>query len=584
MPQDSTSQTRLRRSAFYGFAEYVWNTERSRWLLRPRWKPIGSAALALLVIGYVGTAAAYYSMNRWHRDCEDTSFREMLLFVFPEKIPFTNVVWAPDFVVRRVESARESHRRKLAAMLFARAKSALERQDWRNFYNDIFHASQMDPSNHEARLLSARVFLAMGRDDDALDALEEALPSLLDRPDYVKEYVRDCFIKGREARLVGVSRHLLGQTELIPPVRELLAVGLATAHYHRGEFEECLAVIDREKISRTRDGFLLRLRILSETGHRDKAIAALEPVAMSATNDPSLFSLLIDMKKEAGDIEGARSAAALYLIGAADKHQARIKFIELLDMTKEVKRRDEAIAAYRNDFKGKTPALLLLCEFGADRGLVPLCDDLMKEADAAKLPEAPRFELLFIESHLAARRYAETVSLVDKLFLRNPKWLPSIRRTFDCLRMVAQMSMNREDMAEIAFRRLSDTSEPPDMRVMTNVAKKLIQVGRPDDAIRVINLAFDRNAQTSTALGEVVAIHLAAGGSPETPALLRRLLAFRRPDQETLVKAREMIAGDAFLYEKGRDELLANLETLAKGKPILPDVPARPPKTKIEAK
>ena len=584
MAQDSTTPPQARRSALYGFAEYVWNTERSRWLLRPRMKPIASALFALFVAGYLALASAQYVRNRWYRGCEETSFREMLLFVFPDPIWGTSIEWAPGFIKSRVDEARDAHRRKLAAVLFARAKSALERQDWRNFYNNIFHASQLDPSNLEARLLSSQVFFALRRDDDALDALEEALPGLLDRPDYVREYLRACFAKEQEARIVGVTKHILSQTELNPQVRELLATALATAHFHRGEFDDCLAVIANEKLQRSREALLLNLRVLWETGRRAQAIAALEPFAMAATNDPGLLSTLVEMKKDNGDIEGARSSAALFLIRASDKFQARVKFIDLLDASRENERRDEAVAAYRRDFANNDAALLLLCEFAADKGMVALCDDLTKEARARKSKEAPRFELLHIESHLSAGRYQDTVTQVDALFLKNPEWLPTFRRVFDCLRMVAQMSMNREDMAEIGFRRLSDSAEPLPMPLMTNVAKKLVQVGRADDALRVIDLAFERNARSVTALGGVIDVHLTAGGAPGTPALLRRLITFRRPNSDMLAKSRALLAGDAYLYEGARDALIADLETLAAGKPVVPPAEPRPPKVKLGAK
>ncbi len=580
MEQAPSDQTRIRRSALYGFAEHVWSTERSRWLLRPRWKPILTATFALSAVGYLGLASTQYVRNRWYRDCEDTSFREMLLFVFPDPIWGTRIEWAPGFIKSRVEAARDSHRRKLAAVLFSRAKAALEKQDWRNFYNNIFNASQLDPSNLEARVLTSQVFFALRRDDDALDALEEALPELSDRPDYVREYVRACFAKEQETRLVGVAKHLLAKPNLNPQVREYLAPALARALYSRGEFDACKEVIAKEMLERTREGVILNIRILWETGRRSQAIAELEPIALSAINDPSLLATLVDMKRDNGDPEGARSSAALFLIRASDKYQARVKFIDLLDSSKETARRDEAIAAFRRDFAANEPAMMGLCEFAADRGYTELCGELMKEAVARKFADAPRFELLFIESHLAAERYAETVSLVDGMFLRNPAWLPKYRRVFDCLRMVAQMSMHREDMAEIGFRRISDSSEPLPMPLMTNVAKKLVQVGRADDALRVIDLAFERNARSITALSGVIEVHLAAGGAPGTPALIRKLIGNRRPGSDMIAKARAMLSGDAFLYEADRPALIADLETLAAGKPILPDAPPRAPKTK----
>ncbi len=578
MSQDSQNTPHTRRSALFGLAEHNWSAERARWELSLRWKPVLSTLLALVFVLYLAIAAAFYALNRWHRDCNDTSYREMLLFVVPDPIPGTKVHWAPQFIRTRVDAARESQRHKLSAVLFTRAKTAMEAQDWRNFFHNIFAASKLDSRNVEARLLAAQAFFALRRDDDALDALEEPIPILLDKPDYVREYIRACFAKEKEARVIGMAKYVLGRPDASPAVRESFAKARAAAHYQRGEFEMCEKVIETEKLQRTPEGFMLTIRMFWEMGKRAEAIGMLEPVALATTTDPSFLSTLVEFKKTNGDPEGALASASVYLIRASDKHQARIKFIELLESDSDKARRVETIAAFRRDFVGKEKPTLMLCEYAADRGLVDLCRELMNEAKEKKFPDAPRFELLHIESHLKANRYEETVSLVDKIFVVNPDWLPKYRQVFDCLRMVAQMSMKREDMSEIGFRKLSERSDSLEMPLMTTVSKKLVQVGRTEDAMRVIDLAYERNARSQTALTNVVDVHLAAGGSPSTPELIRRLLETRRPTKEILTLARSTIAGDAFLFEPGRDKLIADLETLLAGKPVLPDVPAIVPK------
>lgn len=584
MSQDQKTAPLHRRSALYGFAEHIWSVEETRWKLRPRPKPIASAFVGLAVLGYLSLAGFQYARNRWIRGVEDTSFREMLISVFPDPIYYTDIRWAPEFVATRVDAARKSHSQKIGAFMFARAKEAMEKQDWKNFFNYIFKASTLDPTNVEARLLSAQAFFSLRRDDDALDLLEEAIPLLPDKQDYAREYIRACFAKEKEGRVIAMAKYVLARPETAPAVREAFARAMAMAYYQRGDFARCAKVIETEKLQRTPDGFMLTVRMLRETGEQAEAVRMLEPVALAQSNDPTFLSALIELKKGVGDIEGARSSASLYLIRASDKYQARIKLIELLESPEQLARQAELIASYRRDFAGNEPASLLLCEYAADRGRVDLCAELMKEAKAKKYADAPRFELLFIESHLKANRYDETVSLVDKLFVDNPAWLLNYRQIFDCLRMVAQMSMSRDDMSEIGFRKLSERAETLPMPLMTTVAKKLVQVGRSDDAMRVINLAYERNARSHTALTNVVDVHLAAGGGPTTPALIRRLLENRRPSSELLALARSVVAGDAFLFESGRDKLIADLETLLAGKPILADVPAADPVAKAKAR
>ena len=580
MTIETTPLPHTRRRALFGLAEHVWDAEKGRWILVLKWKPIAVAVLAAGVAAYLAAAGCFYSLNRWQRDCEDTSYFEMMLFIFPDPVYGTKIHWAPEFVKTRVEAARESHRHKLSAVLFNRAKEAMSKQDWRNFFHYIFSASQLDPRNVEARILAAQAFFALRRDDDALDVLEEALPDLCDNSDYIREYVKACFLKEQDARLIGVAKYMLAKPDLKPQVRELLSIAIANAFFFRGEFAACEDTIKAAKLERTRDGFLLHMRVLWETGRHKEAIAMLEPVAMSSGQRPEP-ARHVDRPETRGRRHRRRPLLLVALppallrqvSGAHQIHRAARRTGKQGGSRQEHRRLPPR-------FLGQEAPMLLLCEYAADRGFSDTCEELMNEANKARFADAPRFQLLFIESHLKAGRYEETVSLVDKIFIDTPAWLPKYRQVFDCLRMVAQMSMNREDMSEIGFRKISESGEILPMPLMTMVAKKLVQVGRTDDAMRVINLAYERNGRTLSALNNVVDVHLASGGGPATPALIRRQLAYRRPTTEMLAKSRSTLAGDAFLFEPDREKLIVDLDTLLAGKPVLPAVPPTAPISK----
>lgn len=580
MTQESKTPL-TRRSAFRGFAEYVWSPEAARWRLRLKPVPVLSVLMMLGAGCYLSVASVYYANNKWMREIEDTSFREMLLYVFPDPIPSTSIHWVPGFVQRSVEHARESHRKKMANMFFAKAKKSMEAGDIRNFINQIFQASSLDPSNMEARLLAAQAMFAyLRRDDDALDSLEAPLPLMLDKPEYVGEFLRACFVKEQDGRVIALAKNLLARNGVDPRVRELLSIGMATAYYYRGDFDHCREVITTGNLNRTRDGYLLLVRIAYERGDVAGAVALLAPVAQSANVDPLIFANYIDMLKEVGDIDGARSAVKLNILSGGDKSRSRIKLLELLDGPADAAALREEIASYRKDYAKNETAMIQLCEYGANFGKTELCGELMADAKKAGFPNAPRFELLFIESHLAAGQFEKTVAAVDKIYVENPEWLPKHRQVFDCLRMVAQMAMRREDMSDIIFRRMEDGTQNLPMPLMKMVAKKLVLVGRSEDAMRVIDMAFEHGGKVGQSLNDVVDIHLSAGGGPSTPALLRRLLATRRPSRVLLEKARKVMAGDAFLFEVDRESLIADIDTLLAGRPVLPDPPAREPKDK----
>ena len=569
-----------RRSALLGLAEHVWMPERSRWVLRLRYERIAATTLASLALLYFGAAGAKYAENRWIRECEETSYPEMCLFIFPDKIPFTKKAWAPAFVTRICENARESHRRKLANVLFNKAQQFMREKNWGRFFQSIFAATKLDPANKDARILAAQALFALRRDDDALDALDEAIPDLLENREFIREFLTVCLAREQDSRLVGVAKYHLAHSPLNPATKEAFNLALAGARYFRGEFEACLKLIQTPELARNRDAFLMRVNILTESGRTKEAIQLLEAAANQNPNDADLIAQALTLKTAIGDRDGARNDAALYLIRASHLHQARLKQMDLLDPVSEKARLDEMTASYLRDFAGKEQPLLMLCEFAAHNGNTDLCENLMKTAAEAKFREGPRFRLLYVESHLAKKRYEETVRLVDEIFLENPTWLAQYRLTFDSLRTVAHFAMNREDTGEIGYKRIAESQENLNPQFMETVARRLIEVGRPEEGVRIATLCRERNKGSVAALLTLITIELEAGGTPDTPKHLREYLQYRRPRRAILEKARHVIAGDAYLFEPGRATLITDLEKLLNGTGILPEPPQRAPKQK----
>lgn len=578
-PQAKPNEPQTRRRAMLGLAEHVWDAGRARWILRPRLARIFSALGILLASLYLAAAWVKYAENKWIRDCERTSYPEICLFIFPDKIPFTKVVWVPDFVHNICERARDSHREKLSDVLLAKAKTDLKDKQWGKFFQGVFGATKLNPQNKEARMLASQALFALRRDDDAMEALEEALPELLSNREFIREYIVTSFQKERYARLLGVAKYHLANATTPPEAREAFLLAAAHCHFERGEFEDCARVIAEPGIARTRDAFMLKIKILRELGKNAEALAMLGAAAAQNPSNADLAFSLIGLRKECGDTDGAREAASLFLLRASDSYQARIRMLDTLDPEKDRARIDDMIAAYRRDFARNPASALALCEYAANNGKSELCEQLRHEADAAQSPDAPRMRLLFIESHLAQKRYLETVRLVDELFLENPEWLNQSRLQFDSLRMVAHFALDREDTGEIGFKRVDESQENLNPRFMEIVAHRLIEAGRNMEAIRVIELSMERNRDSVSALAALISIHLQAGGTPTTPARLAQYLKYRRPSRSILVQARQVLGGDAYIFDDQRTALIADIETLMEGRPVVkPATPIAPQK------
>lgn len=561
----------------FGLAEHVWQPERARWVLRPKLKRIFTIFSVILVALYFLVAWLKYAENKWIRGCNETSYPEICLFIFPDKIPGTKQIWVPGFIHRRIEAARESHRAKLADMLLAKAKDDLKERQWSKFFQNIFGATKLNPQNKEARLIASQALFALRRDDDAMESLEDALPQLLSNREFVREYIVTSFIKERFARLLGVCKFHLANPTIPQEAREAFLLAAAHCHYERGEYAQCAEIIGNPMIARTRDAFMLRVKMLRETGKIGDAITLLSTASAQNPNDADIISQLINMRKEAGDVSGARESASLQLI-LSDSPMARLRMLDLLDADADKARIDDIIASYRRDYGKNTDAMLHLCEFAASTGRSELCEALRREAEAAQSINAQRMRLLQIESHLAHKRYLETVRMVDELFVENPEWLANSRLQFDCLRMVAHFALKREDTGEIGYKRINETMENLQPQFMQIVARRLIEAGRNTEAIRVIELCNERNRSSVSSLAALVNIHLEAGGTTDTTSRLREFLKHRRPARKTLLDARRVLGGDAYFFDPLRDDLIRDIEALLEGRSILSEVKPIAPK------
>lgn len=567
----------FRRSALFGLGNHIWDQAGNRWRLRLRPGRIAMVAGLLSMILYLGVAWVKYAENKWIRECKETSFREMCLFIFPDRIPFTNIVWAPEFITRRTEAARDSHRAKLAAMLLELARADMRNGNWSKFFQNVFVATSLDHKNRDARMLAAFALFNLRRDDDAMESLEQSLPELLDNRDFVRDFLLTCLSKEQDERLIGVAKYHLKNSTLKPEIREFFMATLAGAHYFRGEFDEALRLTESPALLRNRDAFMLRVNILTELNDIKGALAIIEKASASNPNDADLISQIISLKKLLGDTEGARTAATVYQITSSQLYQPRIRFMELLDPVADKARLNELTQSYIRDFAQQETPLLALGEFASKSGDIALCERLMNHSRDAKFKQAPRFRLLYVESNLVAKEYKDTVRLVDEIFVENPSWLASYRLAFDCLRMVAHFALNREDTGEIAFKRIAESTDPLQPKFMETVAKRLVEADRPEEAVRIGDLCYQKNGRNITALASRITIQLDAGGTPETPALLRQYFAHRRLPLVSLRKARKIIAGDAYLFEPDRDALIRDTDTLIAGKPLVKTVPEKKP-------
>lgn len=550
--------------ALLGLAYYKRNNE-GQWVLRPRWKALGVFAIILLIIVYLAAANAFYYLNRYYRECEETSYADMYLYVIPNRIPFTDIIFLPEFINKHIVNSRLRQQAKLGDMLFKNPTSIY----------DLLAAARLSPDNLDAQLQAARLFLApslrINRIEEAFDALDLTVPRALQNKNFFLQYAQLAFQFDQDRRIIANAEQYLDDPAMSADARIVLATSYAEALFLRGELLKSESVLKKYDLYKTLSGILLAAQIMWENGEKARAITFLSRISNELGNNPAKEKVLYSLAKFYWE-ENRNKEAAQVLREVSRLHpsdfRSRVYTLVLLDDPAE---RQAAIEEVLRQFGSNEGAMLALGAYAADKGNVALQDRIYALSLQNRFKNLSNFRLLKVETLLMARRNAEVIEDISTLLTTRPAWLEKdlvIQSQFDSLRMLAYYANDQASLGNIRFKELL-ASKTMTVPMMVSIARRLQNVNRPEEAEQLLNKAYVYNHNNLGALLELVKISLKSENANALGQYLSHLLETRRPPRHILQSAYERISSDRFLFTPNREKLIENVSEMLRTR-VLP--------------
>lgn len=416
----------------------------------------------------------------------------------------------------------------------------------------------------EGRTIVAEVERLRGQDDRAIEILRGGLRFGGEKDfDYLRSWVNALLLMNRDQELMDFAEEYLPAEPEITQANSLVAIAAAQAAYFRGDFDRSEALLLDYNLIQSVDGMVLWAQISWDRGARESAIQKLENFVQDnpRRNLALIYVYLTRFYREQGDVDKALRYAIRRTVDDPMSAGARVEVLRAYAAKGDDELARRQSRAFLYDFRNEESAIRLLASYAAEEGdtfLARSVYELALENDF----DIALFGLLFIEAHVVAGRYEQAVELCNEILKENPTWLgeryTANQATFNSLRAMAYFGIGNNELGQF---HLDKVIAEPTLRApsLVRMARMFRDLGRQEEARRLLVRAFEVDPENQQALSGVVDIDLALGLSQDLTQNLRSLLRLRRPSYELLARAYEELSSDRFIFAKDRENLLIQL-------------------------
>lgn len=503
-----------------------------------RWGRCLLVLLLLLVIGWTSITSALYATLKYKQDIK--------------AVTFVNT-----FLLQRSEI-----RRKIGDHNIQESIKAIKAGNYRDATR-LWHLGVIrSPGNLEGHKLIAEDYeLIRKRPAIAADYLIRGLENGgLEDMEYVKRLIRVLLRNQMDERIQEIADTHLPQEPQLTDINRVLALGAASAHYHRGGFDRAEDYLISYNLMESIDGLLISSKISWDRGNRTAAIAKLEQMLNRFPKSDVILAQLSSYYREMGDMDKALRFALLRNIENSSNYRPRLEILYIYEQTDADERLEAEIERIFEQFGTDKDALTEFANFAAKTGNINLAKRIQKQALENGF-DAGVFALLLLEAHIFNQDYNEALDLMEDSIEKKTDWLTKHWGVFNGLRSVAAFGIKRPDLGEVYLQNfLKDTKQSSFNYI--NLANHFSATERLPQARKVLMTAYQQFPKNQKILAELVEVELEIGNTEKLSELLNRLLKMRRPSTELLTKAYRKLNSDRFIFTQNHRILLLQLESI----------------------
>ncbi|MBN1404847.1 MAG: hypothetical protein JW942_10330 [Opitutales bacterium] len=525
------------KGVFFGLAQFRRVTDGSV-KLRPVWSRIGLALIILVTGLWFAKTVAIYSLYKFVKNYDQIGVVDSFAF------PLNRASLTHKFGEYNIKEGLEEYKNGDYRMALMYLSAGLARA----------------PENRDARIALSGMYRMMKSEATATNMIIRGLDFHADDALYL-QYALQALLSYRmdEEILDFAKKKLTASPDKPSTEQRIVAYVAAQVLSSRGNFDEALAYMDSYKINETAEGTILKGRILWTCGKKDEAVKLMHEFSLRHPGLPSaeVHKALCGYLHKLGLHNDALISSLSVVNNYPDNFMARRDLIEAFDKTGNHDKARSAAKGYMRSFGKDSKAMLRLMDYSIEAKDTELANEVYYKA-AEQGHNMGAFGLMMIETYVSNGEYAKAEAFCQQLLDENPKWLPMFETQISYLRAVCARGLGQDAMVELHMARVLES--PLKGQELYSMARKMDALGMSDDALRLLELAAQREPQNEEVLALQIEIFLKKGNDSNFIDTMDKLLDLRRPSYETLAKARERMTSDRFVFDARRDDVLARLD------------------------
>jgi hypothetical protein len=473
------------------------------------WRRLIGSLTLLTVLGWLAAAAAVWTYVRTTRGFDGASYINIAL-------PWR---WS-------------EHRASLGRHYLARARIELEQQDYAAAYQHLTAGLNRAPTDTAGRKLLAFVQIRFGRPDLALRTLTDGAQLAGSDLEYLRLLFNLLIEAQQDDRVIAIAKTLLPAKPDAVLSHQFVALQAATAHFHRGRYDDTEKIISDWGLERSLEGNILLARCDWERGYPDLALLRLENNLPRFPRRDELYVALIRYYRELGRTDAARQTALLRRFNDPTSPGPRIDVLHTTRATSEPAAIAREIDTYLKDFAADPQALILLAWFGSDTAQPALVQRTLTLARERKyLPNA--FNLALAQAQIAASDYRGALATAEAALREENEDNRFFTGNLNGLRALALFGLRDTERAELMLDSFLSTAQLRASDALF-LAQQLRLLGALPSARRVLARAVSVDSLNQAALTELVRLDAAASDRTALAQNLPKLLAMRKPARAVL--------------------------------------------------
>lgn len=376
-----------------------------------------------------------------------------------------------------------------------------EAGEWDKAFYFIRVGVSKAPANSKGRLALADLLFQANDVIQAVRVLEAGLDYARDDTEFWEKMIRFLQYYQADQEIIRILDRGLNEQLVPDALRDSAEGALAKARYHQAHYDQALEIVEG---SRDISKQLIRCQIYWDQGLEPLAIQSLEALNAMFPNQREIVPLLTKFYQQSGEDEKAMRVARSTYLNNPYSIGASVNFFRLLgeDAGPEI---DRFLARVPEIYENED-ALFMLANFLAEAGMHDTLQAVLREAGQG-FRQSPMIWFLQLEALVNAGDFESAAAHIEAPPDYINLLIPLHRILFHSLALTTYYGKGENDKGKLSTQQLlvSGHIRPS---TLLRLSKKLIEIGHPLEAGRILQFLLNQNPGNHSALADLVRIDL----------------------------------------------------------------------------